>query len=112
MIAMNAFDSSTTRIIFVTKFLVVDLPNVLQAFEQCTNGRAHIGVKKMGVLNNKVFANAYRNIQSQEDAQFKAATLCSKWETELRNPQWHPFMVVEDGDKYTVCRLYALCHSF
>jgi heme-binding NEAT domain protein len=84
---------------------VVDLPNVSQAFEQFTNGQTHIGVKKMGVLDNKVFANACRNIQSQEDAQVKAATLCSEWEKELRNPEWHPFMVVEDGDKYTVCIL-------
>jgi hypothetical protein len=76
---MSVLDSSTKyHIIFITDFLVVDLPNVSQAFEQFTNGQTHIGVKKMGVLDNKVFANACRNIQSQEDAQVKAATLCSE----------------------------------
>jgi hypothetical protein len=75
---MSVLDSSTKYFIFITNFFVVGLPNVLQAFEQFTNGRTHIGVKKMGVLDNKVFANACRNIQSQEDAQVKAATLCSE----------------------------------
>jgi hypothetical protein len=103
---MSVLDSSTKyHIIFITNFFVVDLPNVSHAFKQFTNGRTHIGVKKTGVLDNKVFVNASRNIQSQEDAQVKATTLCSEWEKELGNPEWHPFMVVEDGDKYTVCRL-------
>jgi hypothetical protein len=55
---MSVLDSSTKYFIFITNFFVVGLPNVLQAFEQFTNGRTHIGVKKMGVLDNKVFANA------------------------------------------------------
>jgi hypothetical protein len=55
---MSVLDSSTKyHIIFITNFFVVDLPNVSQAFEQFTNGRTHIGVKKMGVMDNKVFAN-------------------------------------------------------
>ena len=39
---------------------------------------------------------------TKEDAEVTATILCSKWEDEIRNPEWHPFKVVVDGGKAKV----------
>ncbi|KAL5220257.1 hypothetical protein ABZP36_024970 [Zizania latifolia] len=57
-------------------------------------GRAHIGVKRMGELDLEAFSNVCRKKSSEEDAEVTAAILCSKWEAEIKNPDWHPFRVV------------------
>ncbi|XP_037479581.1 uncharacterized protein LOC119356712 [Triticum dicoccoides] len=46
-----------------------------------TNGRANIGLKRMGELDPKAVANACRPRLSQK----KTLILCSKWEAEIRN---------------------------
>ncbi|CAM0881840.1 unnamed protein product [Alopecurus aequalis] len=63
-------------------------------------GRAHIGFKRMGELDLQAISNACRKL-SKEDAEVTAAIICSKWEDEIRNPDWHPFRVVMVDGKET-----------
>ncbi|XP_051182357.1 uncharacterized protein [Lolium perenne] len=66
--------------------------------QKFTNGRANIGVKRMGELDTKVFTNCRQDL-SQEDAHISAASLCSSWQAEITNPMWYPFKVVKvDGE--------------
>uniref|UniRef100_A0ACD5VXF7 Uncharacterized protein n=1 Tax=Avena sativa TaxID=4498 RepID=A0ACD5VXF7_AVESA len=62
-----------------------------------SGGLAHIGIKRMGELDVEAFSNACRRNLSKEDAEVTAAILCSKWEAEIRNPEWHPFRVIMVG---------------
>ncbi|KAM3214517.1 hypothetical protein ACQJBY_066797 [Aegilops geniculata] len=64
-----------------------------------TTGRANIGIKRMGDLDLKSFAIACKGKMAKEDAEVTASILCSKWDSEIRNPEWHPFKVVMDGGK-------------
>jgi hypothetical protein len=72
--------------------------------EDKLNGQTAIGIKRMGELDKKPFQNAckrkYRNI----DYQTKAAELVSSWQDELKNPSWHPFLVVQvNGEDKVFC---------
>ncbi|XP_042485078.1 factor of DNA methylation 4-like [Macadamia integrifolia] len=61
-------------------------------------GRAQIGVKRMGVLDNKLFLDACRHKYPSEEEVEKASNICSLWNEHLRNPGWHPFkIIVVDG---------------
>ena len=73
--------------------------NALQGFEELpVVGRANIGIKRMGELDLKAFGIACRKRLSKADAAVTSALLCSKWEEEIRNPNWYPFKVkVVDG---------------
>lgn len=53
--------------------------------------RAHIGVKRMGELDNRPFLEALKHKYNEEMAEEKASELCSLWEEYLRDPGWQPF---------------------
>nr|TKW15553.1 hypothetical protein SEVIR_5G245100v2 [Setaria viridis] len=68
-----------------------------------SGGRAHIGIKRMRELDLKAFSKACRKKCSEEDAEVTAAFLCSKWEAEIKNPDWHPFRIVmADGKEMEI----------
>ncbi|KQK08773.1 factor of DNA methylation 1 [Brachypodium distachyon] len=68
-------------------------------------GRANIGIKRMGELDLKSFTVACKHKLSKQDAEVTAAILCSKWEAEIKNPEWHPFRVVMvDGKEKEILR--------
>jgi hypothetical protein len=75
------------------------LLHALQGFKDlAVAGRANIGIKRMGELDPKAFGIACRKRLSKADAAVTSALLCSKWEEEIRNPNWYPFKVkVVDG---------------
>ncbi|KAK8926012.1 hypothetical protein KSP39_PZI018615 [Platanthera zijinensis] len=53
----------------------------------------------MGALDAKAFQSVCRERYSNDDADVKAAMLCSEWEKHLGDPNWHPFKVVMVDDK-------------
>ncbi|CAN0837456.1 Protein INVOLVED IN DE NOVO 2 [Linum grandiflorum] len=65
--------------------------------EMSTHSNIH--VKRMGELDEKQFLKAMMRKYNMEDAEDKAADLCSLWVEYLKDPDWHPFKVVmvEDG---------------
>lgn len=57
--------------------------------------RGFIGVKRMGELDSSVFQNACKRKYPEDVAEDKAAEFCSLWDEYLRDPEWHPFKVVQ-----------------
>ncbi|RCV24643.1 hypothetical protein SETIT_5G102100v2 [Setaria italica] len=49
----------------------------------------------MGELNEKPFQDACKRKYGDDDYQMRAAELVSTWQEELKNPSWHPFMIVQ-----------------
>jgi hypothetical protein len=74
--------------------LSFDICHVPQGLLDLSGGQAHIGIKRMGELDLEAFSKACRKKCSTEDAEVTAAFLCSKWEAEIKNPDWHPFRAV------------------
>lgn len=74
--------------------------------------RAHIGIKRMGELDPKAFSNACKQIFSGDNAEVNAALLCSKWEAEIKKPEWHPFDVVRIGGKEMVQKSVSMTNRF
>lgn len=66
------------------------------------SGRAHIGVKRMGELDNKPFHEACKRKYGVAEPEERALELCSLWEEFLRDSEWHPFKVVEIEGKHQV----------
>ncbi|KAJ0075564.1 hypothetical protein Patl1_34751 [Pistacia atlantica] len=70
---------------------------LIQVFVDILGGRTTIGTKKMGEIDPKPFQNACKQKFSPEEAQVQASTLCSLWQKNLKNPEWHPFKIIEGG---------------
>uniref|UniRef100_A0A0D9WUS7 Factor of DNA methylation 1-5/IDN2 domain-containing protein n=1 Tax=Leersia perrieri TaxID=77586 RepID=A0A0D9WUS7_9ORYZ len=71
------------------------------ALEEIIHGRAKIGIRRMGELDPKAFANALKQTlpEGGVDEQLDSTILCSKWESEISNSSWHPFGVVTINGK-------------
>ncbi|KAK6915074.1 Zinc finger-XS domain, partial [Dillenia turbinata] len=65
-----------------------------KGLSEMLGGRTNIGIKRMGEIDEKPFANTCRKRFPANVAPLKASKLCSSWEENLRNPEWHPFRVV------------------
>ncbi|KAK8935427.1 hypothetical protein KSP39_PZI013393 [Platanthera zijinensis] len=74
------------------KELITGLSDIL-------NNRTIIGIKRMGELDDKVFHNACIKKYRKDLVDENAAKLCSKWQDELKKPEWHPFRMAMVGGK-------------
>uniref|UniRef100_A0A0D9UWB0 Factor of DNA methylation 1-5/IDN2 domain-containing protein n=1 Tax=Leersia perrieri TaxID=77586 RepID=A0A0D9UWB0_9ORYZ len=74
---------------------------LISGFQELIVGRTNIGIKRMGELDPKAFANACKQRLSTGDADITAALLCSQWEAEIKDPDWYPFRVVMINGKET-----------
>uniref|UniRef100_A0A0E0CIX9 Factor of DNA methylation 1-5/IDN2 domain-containing protein n=1 Tax=Oryza meridionalis TaxID=40149 RepID=A0A0E0CIX9_9ORYZ len=70
---------------------------LIHALEELTSGRASIGIRRMGELDPKAFANACT--QTLTKKQLDSAFLYSKWEAEISDSSWHPFRVININGK-------------
>ncbi|XP_043812238.1 factor of DNA methylation 1 isoform X4 [Manihot esculenta] len=59
--------------------------------------RTNIGVKRMGEIDEKPFFNTCKLRFPPEEAQVQATTLCSLWQENLKNPDWHPFKIINNA---------------
>ncbi|KAF6137791.1 hypothetical protein GIB67_040499, partial [Kingdonia uniflora] len=70
---------------------------LINALKQ-TSRLSIVGVKRMGELDSKPFLNACKCLFTGEEYQTKAVELCTKWEEELRDPDWHPYKMIQVGE--------------
>lgn len=62
---------------------------------------SHIGIKRMGELDNKPFYEAMKlKYKNEADAEERASELCSLWDEYLKDPEWHPTKVRPVNGKY------------
>ncbi|CAD6238589.1 unnamed protein product [Miscanthus lutarioriparius] len=66
----------------------------LQSLPGTASCRTHIGVKKLGELDPSVFLSLCKRKFPAADAEAESASLCSKWQNEIENPEWQPFKVI------------------
>lgn len=78
------------------------LISALQGFPSIKNSPSHIGIKKVGELDPKVFLSMCKREFPAEDAEAESAILCSKWQSEINDPEWQPFKVVIVDGKASV----------
>jgi hypothetical protein len=62
------------------------------------NGRTAIGIKKMSELDNRPFLNACKRKYGNRDYEIKGTELVTTWQEEIKNPNWHPFKIIEQAD--------------
>lgn len=77
--------------------------------DQSSNARVNIGIKRMGDIDIKPFQNTCKQRFSPDEAMVQASTLCSLWQDNLTDPNWHPFKVVTiDGDSQVPEYVYLI----
>lgn len=76
---------------------------LIQGLEDLLNEISLIGIKRMGELDEKVFLATCKKKFGVEDAEIKAAELCTTWQEELKNPSWHPYKRIHQDGVDKVC---------
>ncbi|XP_058787483.1 protein INVOLVED IN DE NOVO 2-like [Vicia villosa] len=63
----------------------------------------NIAVKRMGELDSEPFLEAMKKKYKEEEAEVRAANLCSLWEFYMKDAEWYPFkLVTVDGKEREV----------
>lgn len=66
-----------------------------KGLEEILNGpRTNISVKRMGEIDVKVFQQTCKGRFPPDEAEIKAVELCTLWQDNMKNPEWHPFKIV------------------
>lgn len=82
---------SNDELVEARKVLIASLQDVLQS------SRTHIGIKRMGEIDEKAFINVCKK-RFGANGPLKAAELCTLWQENLKDQTWFPFKVLEiDG---------------
>ncbi|KAJ0987475.1 hypothetical protein J5N97_005831 [Dioscorea zingiberensis] len=78
---------------------------LIMGLKETLGGRALIGIKRMGELDEKPFREACKQKFAKDEADIKAAMLCSEWQENLKNPDWHPFkVIINDGKEKEILK--------
>ncbi|KAL8155817.1 factor of DNA methylation 1-like [Apium graveolens] len=68
---------------------------LIKGLEEILSGpRTNISVKRMGEIDMKVFQQTMKGRFSLDEADIKALELCTLWQENMKNPEWHPFKIV------------------
>ncbi|WVZ96436.1 hypothetical protein U9M48_042074, partial [Paspalum notatum var. saurae] len=79
-----------------------ELINGLRGTTDC---QTQIGIKKVGELDSNAFLAMCKRKFPADDAEAESIILCSKWQNEIKNPEWQPFkVVIVDGKPSEVLR--------
>lgn len=71
-----------------------------------------IGIKRIGELDSKVFIDKMRHKMRRRkqilpgDVETKGLELCTSWQEKIKDPNWHPFHIVEDDNGIPQVRGY------
>ncbi|KAF7001141.1 hypothetical protein CFC21_016869 [Triticum aestivum] len=112
---LEAMESANQALIIVERRTNDELEQakkeLIQGLQQIQVTRSTIGVKRMGVLDEKAFVAACKkkegNGVSKKNAKYdvEATLVLSKWEDEIKQPDWHPFKVIDvDGQTKEIVR--------
>lgn len=71
---------------------------LISGLQGLRSSRASICVKRMGDLDEKPFYVAAKKKYSVKEAGEKAVQFCSLWDDYLRDPSWHPYKIIMDGE--------------
>ncbi|GAA0166013.1 endoribonuclease [Lithospermum erythrorhizon] len=63
--------------------------------EMLTSNRCHVGIKRMGELDEKTFWRVCKDRFAADEADIKALELCSLWQEKLKDSTWHPFKMIK-----------------
>ncbi|VFQ79944.1 unnamed protein product [Cuscuta campestris] len=69
--------------------------------DMLNTGRSHIGIKRMGEIDSRIFQNTCKQRFSSDEADVKALELCSLWQEKVKDSNWHPFKMIRiDENNY------------
>ncbi|KAJ4718617.1 factor of DNA methylation 1-like [Melia azedarach] len=69
---------------------------LIQRWEM-SGGCPNIGIKRLSEIDLKPFQNACKKKFPLKESQVQASTLCSLWQENLKNSEWHPFKIIDIG---------------
>ncbi|KAE8710933.1 Factor of DNA methylation 1 [Hibiscus syriacus] len=73
---------------------------LIQSMHELLSARTNIGLKRMGELDLKPFHDACKSRFPPDEAEIQATTLCSSWQENLKNSEWHPFKIITEGGNH------------
>lgn len=65
----------------------------------------------MGEIDVKPFQNACKLKYSPDEVEVQAITECSAWQEHLKDPDWHPFKVIDAGGEHKVYAFSLLYYT-